>query len=144
MQVDRSGTIRLVNDQPGSTDLARTPDQRHASGDGLGWIRKQARAHLMVTSAVQAGRLTRKPCEECGAEKVDAHHDDYDKPLDVRWLCRLHHRRAHTQGPRLPVFGAVSIRSFRDVVPDEICLVTKADGGGRVTLGVWIPIELVG
>ena len=39
--------------------------------------------------------LEKKPCEVCGSEKVDAHHDDYLKPLDVRWLCRKHHMQVH-------------------------------------------------
>jgi hypothetical protein len=42
-----------------------------------------------VRSAVRAGRLVRAACETCGATKTQGHHDDYSKPLDVRWLCRL-------------------------------------------------------
>jgi len=42
-----------------------------------------------------AGVLVPEPCEVCGAEKVDAHHDDYAKPLEVRWLCRTHHGEVH-------------------------------------------------
>jgi hypothetical protein len=39
--------------------------------------------------------LDRKPCEVCGIEKVEAHHDDYSKPLQVRWLCKRHHCEHH-------------------------------------------------
>lgn len=39
--------------------------------------------------------LERKPCEMCGEERSDAHHDDYSKPLEVRWLCRKHHMELH-------------------------------------------------
>lgn len=39
--------------------------------------------------------LTRQPCEVCGSEKAQAHHDDYSKPLDVRWLCTTHHAEWH-------------------------------------------------
>jgi hypothetical protein len=35
------------------------------------------------------------PCEVCKETNVDAHHDDYNKPLDVRWLCKKHHREHH-------------------------------------------------
>jgi len=35
------------------------------------------------------------PCEICGCEKSEAHHDDYSRPLDVRWLCRVHHLMHH-------------------------------------------------
>lgn len=45
--------------------------------------------------AIRDGLLVRKPCEVCGARKVEAHHDDYAKPLDVRWLCKLHHTELH-------------------------------------------------
>lgn len=39
----------------------------------------------------------RKPCEICHDEKTDAHHDDYEKALEVRWLCRLHHMQVHKE-----------------------------------------------
>lgn len=45
-----------------------------------------------VRDALRIGALKRQPCEECGA-KAEAHHDDHAKPLDVKWLCRHHHRR---------------------------------------------------
>lgn len=38
------------------------------------------------------GHLTPQPCEECGTtENLEKHHDDYTKPLEVRWFCRDHH-----------------------------------------------------
>lgn len=52
-------------------------------------------ARWNAKTAIRSGRLVRQPCEVCGDDQVDAHHDDYDKPLDVRWLCRKHHRAAH-------------------------------------------------
>jgi hypothetical protein len=42
-------------------------------------------------------KLTPKPCEVCGALPTHAHHDDYSRPLEVRWLCPLHHRQEHRQ-----------------------------------------------
>lgn len=48
-----------------------------------------------VKRAVKSGRLVKKPCEVCGAEKVVAHHEDYNKPLHVKWLCTLHHWAEH-------------------------------------------------
>ncbi|MQX79562.1 hypothetical protein GHK80_26495 [Sinorhizobium medicae] len=35
------------------------------------------------------------PCEVCGVEAVDAHHDQYGEPLSLRWLCGRHHTRLH-------------------------------------------------
>jgi hypothetical protein len=47
---------------------------------------------------VKAGELEKQTCEVCGIEAVDAHHDQYDEPLKVRWLCRRHHTRLHHYG----------------------------------------------
>lgn len=52
-------------------------------------------AHNAVRSAMASGALVRQPCEVCGRAKTDAHHDDYTKPLAVRWLCRSHHAEWH-------------------------------------------------
>lgn len=54
-------------------------------------------AHQAVSNAIRDGRLVRQPCEKCGALKVQAHHDDYSKPLDVRWLCIPHHNLHHVR-----------------------------------------------
>jgi len=56
-------------------------------------------AHLLVQKAVRSGKLI-KPvlCETCSCSgKLEAHHDDYDKPLDVRWLCVPCHTAWHVQ-----------------------------------------------
>lgn len=55
-------------------------------------------AHLAVRQALSSGRLEKQPCEVCGSETVDAHHDRYDEPLSVRWLCRRHHVKLHQGG----------------------------------------------
>jgi ribosomal protein S27AE len=52
--------------------------------------------HGKVARAKQKGELTVQPCEVCGTtDNIMAHHDDYTKPLDVRWLCPKHHRQFH-------------------------------------------------
>lgn len=58
------------------------------------------KAHGKYKYALKIGRLRKKPCEVCGERKVDGHHDDYNKPLKVRWLCKKHHRAAHRGLPR--------------------------------------------
>jgi hypothetical protein len=45
--------------------------------------------------AVKIGKIERLPCEVCGKEKAQAHHEDYSKPLEVKWLCDLHHKQIH-------------------------------------------------
>lgn len=51
------------------------------------------KARTAVSNAVRDGRLLKLPCRVCGTTKrVQAHHHDYSKPLDVEWLCFEHHR----------------------------------------------------
>ena len=62
------------------------------------WKKKNKRkkqAHEMVLYHLGKGTLKRSPCSVCGSLKVDAHHCDYSKPLDVMWLCRAHHMQWH-------------------------------------------------
>lgn len=56
---------------------------------------EKRRAHMAVRYAKKRGRLVPEPCEVCDITEVDAHHDDYSKPLAVRWLCRPHHAAHH-------------------------------------------------
>lgn len=54
------------------------------------------KARIMVGNAIRDGKLFKEPCEHCGSEKnIVAHHDDYLKPLNVRWLCQAHHMQWH-------------------------------------------------
>jgi hypothetical protein len=60
-------------------------------------VRSHHIARWKVGRALKAGRLVKQACEVCGARKVQAHHDDYSKPLDVRWLCLKHHSEHHAK-----------------------------------------------
>ena len=54
------------------------------------------RAHQRVNSALKTGRLTKQPCSKCGSVKgVEAHHEDYNQPLTVTWLCGPCHQSLH-------------------------------------------------
>ena len=59
--------------------------------------RHKARAHEAVSRAVRSGKLTRpKTCTLCPADtKIYAHHNSYDKPLEVQWVCINCHERIH-------------------------------------------------
>ena len=52
------------------------------------------RAQGLVANALRSGKLKKQPCWVCGGNAV-AHHPDYDRPLDVVWLCQPHHKQAH-------------------------------------------------
>ena len=58
------------------------------------------KANTAVNNAVRDGRLIKQLCEVCGSHVTEAHHDDYSKPLDVRWLCYTHHLEAHGKQER--------------------------------------------
>lgn len=55
---------------------------------------KKYKAHCMLNNALRDGLITKQPCCICGKEAV-AHHDDYNFPLKVRWLCQSHHKQWH-------------------------------------------------
>jgi len=58
---------------------------------------KKYKAHSKVGYEIKAGNITPESCEECGAFKSVAHHDDYDRPLKIRWLCQAHHKQWHAK-----------------------------------------------
>lgn len=41
------------------------------------------------------GKIEQFPCQICGNPNSEMHHTDYDKPLEVLWLCRIHHLELH-------------------------------------------------
>lgn len=60
-------------------------------------------AHAKVRAAKVFGIITPKPCEVCGNDNMPlivAHHEDYNKPMDVTWLCRRCHSRRHANDVR--------------------------------------------
>ena len=56
-------------------------------------MKMNARSYAKVY--IKRGKLIRQPCEICATPKTEPHHDDYSKPLAVRWLCRQHHLDHH-------------------------------------------------
>jgi DNA-binding XRE family transcriptional regulator len=62
----------------------------------------ESRARRAINRAKARAEVAEAPCEVCGTtDGVHAHHDDYAKPLDVRWLCADHHADVHRRDPRL-------------------------------------------
>lgn len=56
-------------------------------------------AQYKTKNAIRDGVLSRPPeCEKCKSKgRVEAHHCDYTKPLDVMWLCTSCHKDWHTK-----------------------------------------------
>lgn len=70
-------------------------------------------AKVITRNAIRDGKLIRaESCSECGSkEKVEGHHDDYSKPLEVRWLCEKCHKAWHKYNE--PVYLGKLTESFR-------------------------------
>ena len=84
--------IGLMDELYGKLETWPIPPRQSQAG-----IISTARAKLYqdVKRALRSGELVREACETCGEIAVEAHHADYSKPLEVRWLCRSCHRRYH-------------------------------------------------
>lgn len=62
----------------------------------VGYKKTKLRSYAKVGYAIRKGTLIKRPCEVCGStSRVEAHHDDYNRPLEVRWLCKKCHEKWH-------------------------------------------------
>lgn len=72
----------------------------HRTEISRAWRKRNAekyKAHIIVNNALRDGVITRpEQCENCkGTDRLHAHHMDYDKPLEVIWLCPICHKEKH-------------------------------------------------
>lgn len=80
-----------------ATSTEKAMHQKYASA----WAKRNrlgVNAQAAVYRAIRNGSLAHGPCEMLSgycSGRIHAHHDDYEKRLDVRWLCSAHHRRHH-------------------------------------------------
>lgn len=58
-------------------------------------------ARNRANQAIRRGKIVKEPCCICGSLKSEMHHDDYNKPFDVKWLCREHHMEYHKNNPNV-------------------------------------------
>lgn len=58
---------------------------------------KKENARHALRYAIKSGTIVRPSrCSRCpSATRLQAHHHDYNRPLDVIWLCENCHRREH-------------------------------------------------
>lgn len=76
--------------------VRRCNQGRQLSADERAKKNCRSRSH----KALRRGKLIPQPCEKCGSAIVEMHHEDYSKPLDVKWLCKECHVDLHTQRNR--------------------------------------------
>lgn len=90
----RQRHIRYQKTQAGSDSMKKSRKK---------WLsenQNKRACHVLIGNAVRDGKLE-KPniCEVCGISgaRIHGHHDDYLKPMDVRWLCSKCHRAWHEE-----------------------------------------------
>lgn len=100
-KVRASDKARYLRDKPKRIKAAQDYAARHheqVNGDKKRWQERnpeKRRAHIAVSNAIRDGKLVKGPCEfeasgECEG-RIEAHHDDYSRLLEVRWFCSRHH-----------------------------------------------------
>lgn len=82
----------------------REYDRNRGNRQGYEYVREyrkqnhdKYKAHMAVRDGIRSGFLIRGVCEVCGSINTHGHHDDYTKPLSVRWLCPPHHQQVHAK-----------------------------------------------
>lgn len=86
-------TIFLYQNSKKGKQARRRARRKYAEKNGIDLVKRDARS--AVSHALSSGKIKKMPCEVCRNENVHGHHDDYSKPLKVRWLCPVHHRAEH-------------------------------------------------
>lgn len=61
---------------------------------------KKYKAQTIIGNAIRDGKLIKPSlCEKCHKRKrLYAHHENYNKPLQVTWLCQICHKQIHKKG----------------------------------------------
>ena len=100
--VSRQAMWDLIRRRTTMRPQKRDGDENHFHRGGS---LSDTKAQHLVASAVRSGTLVpHERCETChgagkpyrdGRRPIQAHHDDYNKPLDVRWLCMDCHHEWH-------------------------------------------------
>lgn len=89
------------------TEYQKTPEghKKHVAG-AIAWGKRNPRkraAHTLLKNAIRDGKLRRMPCEKCGSPRSQGHHENYDEPLVVVWLCAKHHSERHKEMRKLGI-----------------------------------------
>lgn len=70
--------------------------------------KEEARRQIRDKDKIRARELAKKafkhprPCETCGGVATDRHHDNYNKPLEITWLCEPCHMDWHKNNKAIP------------------------------------------
>jgi hypothetical protein len=94
-----------IENRRDNIDRVRAYDRARGNRQGSDYLKKyrekypnKYRAHNMVNNYIRDNKLFKEPCEVCDTKNnIHAHHDDYLKPLKIRWLCSAHHSQWHAE-----------------------------------------------
>jgi len=92
------------------------PNKRYGKDNHFyrGGARADARSNDILDNALRYGKLHNpETCGTCGSTDrfrdgrtaIQGHHDDYNKPLEVRWLCQPCHHDWHKHNKPIPYNG---------------------------------------
>jgi len=87
----------------------RVPGQRWCKACRAAWMRAKRTPYEGLTESqkvkadarsiagvyLRRGRLQPGDCETCGGPAEEMHHEDYTRPLFVKWYCRPCHLALH-------------------------------------------------
>jgi hypothetical protein len=59
--------------------------------------REKIRIRNFTRYYVKKGKIPKQPCAICKSPFTEAHHENYNKPFEVVWLCKKHHAKIHTK-----------------------------------------------
>jgi ribosomal protein S27AE len=67
--------------------------------------RKKANSRATLHVNVKRGKVVKSPnCSKCGSkDAIEAHHEDYNRPLNVVWFCRKCHISYHQKAKEAPI-----------------------------------------
>ena len=87
------------------------------------------RAQNILEEAIKVG-IVRRPamCEKCGASPVfkdgrtgiQGHHCDYNKPLEIMWLCQKCHHEWHKSNKAIPLLDGTTLPTARIVAGKSV------------------------
>lgn len=122
--VSRQAMWDLLRRRTAMRPQIRTGSENHFYRGGS--VADDAAQNLLETAIANGVVVPRTHCETCGdsgsfadgRNKVQGHHDDYNKPLSVRWLCQRCHHNWHANNT-----------AIRKEVPVELPAVDVVCGG---------------
>lgn len=80
---------------------AKVPERmKKAAEISKRWRQQDSRimkCHNLVTRSLRKGLIEHQPCSICGRKDAFAHHEDYNKPLEIIWYCQPHHSARHKE-----------------------------------------------